>query len=253
MNTNFSFHRIGLLLRRDWIEYKRNIVYMLLSIVGVMIFFFWISNGQEAGQYTDSQHRFYILGSLGCLIYFFSFTERKVHRSKGLFLTLPSSTLEKFITLLLNGAIIFLIFNIVYWAGILVTSFFIPNYLTIDIATIQGNISSGRFANLNIAGFFFFIISMIFLSYITFKKHAFAIAMGGFLLLGGLITGTAYLVVQTMANSNPYTKGYCIYSEIYPMISAANILFDIFTPAMFIASAIVIYVAYLKLKEKELR
>ena len=96
----------------------------------------------------------------------------------------------------------------------------------------------------------FWIGSLMFLSYVTFKKYALGIACGGYILIVASIIGIVYLCISTL-NIQPGMDRFCYESS--PLYTTVYWLSFAFTPAFLIATLVVLYVAYLKLKEKELR
>ena len=92
--------------------------------------------------------------------------------------------------------------------------------------------------------------SLMFLSYVTFKKYALGIACGGYILIIASIIGIVYLCINIL-NIQPGMNSFCYESS--PFYTAVYWLSFAFTPAFLIATLVVLYVAYLKLKEKELR
>ena len=106
INTDFSLQRIGWLLRKDWIEHKKSIAYASGTFLIVLLPFLWL-NTKITGISESKQAGIYLLGSLGCFLYYCQFVGRKVHFAKGLYLTLPASTAEKYVALLLEAVFLF--------------------------------------------------------------------------------------------------------------------------------------------------
>lgn len=242
MNMHFSLQRISWLLRKDWIEHKKSILYALGTFVVVAFPFLWLNTTH--GGFSDSkQVAFYIVGSLGCFIYFCQFVGKKIHFSKGIYLTLPASTVEKYVTLLLEGVVLFATFNLLYWASLHLWSLVYPVFRPIDVATLyiqkQG------------ASVFVFVASLIFLSYLTFKKYPLAIALIGMAAAIGSVIGILMLIVKTQfthsfLSGDSWIDPNAIYSTVRFLTENINI-------AMGISLLIVLYIGYLKLKEKESR
>ena len=95
-----------------------------------------------------------------------------------------------------------------------------------------------------------FVGSLMFLSYVTFRKYALGIACGGYILIIASIIGIVYLYINIL-NIQPGMNRFCYESS--PLYTAMYWLSFAFTPTFLIATLVVLYVAYLKLKEKELR
>ena len=211
MKTDFSIQRINLLLRKDWIENKKKLAYGVLVILGVLFFFLLSSILWDTRFRTFT---LYVLGSLGTFIAFCSYVNLMIHRPRGLFLTLPASNQEKFAAILIEGIVVFLTYQVTFWTGTGIASMLIHIQ---PVAFKDITMPLQEFTMLAFVG------SLMFLSYVTFKKYALGIACGGF-----------------CYESSPF------YTAVYWLSFA-------FTPAFLIATLVVLYVAYLKLKEKELR
>ena len=218
MKTDFSIQRINLLLRKDWIENKKKLAYGVLVILGVLFFFLLSSI------LWDTRFRTFTLYELG-----------------GLFLTLPASNQEKFAAILIEGIVVFLTYQVTFWTGTGIASMLIhiqPVAFKDIIMTLQD------FTMLAFVG------SLMFLSYVTFKKYALGIACGGYILIIASIIGIVYLCINIL-NIQPGMNSFCYESS--PLYTAVYWLSFAFTPAFLIATLVILYVAYLKLKEKELR
>ena len=91
-----------------------------------------------------------------------------IHRPRGLFLTLPASNQEKFAAILIEGIVVFLTYQVTFWTGTGIASMLIhiqPVAFKDIIMTLQD------FTMLAFVG------SLMFLSYVTFKKYALGIAL----------------------------------------------------------------------------
>ena len=226
MKTDFSIQRINLLLRKDWIENKKKLAYGVLVILGVLFFFLLSSILWDTRFRTFT---LYVLGSLGTFIAFCSYV------------TLPASNQEKYAAILIEGIVVFLAYQVTFWTGTGIASMLIhiqPVAFKDIIMTLQD------FTMLAFVG------SLMFLSYVTFKKYALGIACGGYILIIASIIGIVYLCINIL-NIQPGMNSFCYESS--PLYTAVYWLSFAFTPAFLIATLVVLYVAYLKLKEKELR
>ena len=238
MDPTFSFKRIGLLLRKDWIEYKKKLMYAVLTIVGILLTFLILSTLRQEKMFHPLA--FYGFGLLGTLIGICRYTSLGVHRSKGLYLALPASNEEKFLTLLIEAVIMLAVFQVVFWTCIGVGSFFIP------IKPINVN---DIIIELPFFVLLLFISSLLFLSYITFRKYALGIAIGGFMCALASWVGIIYYFKDFLLDN----KGSFYYETATPLFKMETWLAQGFTPIFLIATLVVLYVAYLKLKEKELK
>ena len=196
MKTDFSIQRINLLLRKDWIENKKKLAYGVLVILGVLFFFLLSSILWDTRFRTLT---LYVLGSLGTFIAFCSYVNLMIHRPRGLFLTLPASNQEKFAAILIEGIVVFLTYQVTFWTGTGIASMLIhiqPVAFKDIIMTLQD------FTMLAFVG------SLMFLSYVTFKKYALGIACGGYILIIASIIGIVYLCINIL-NIQPGMNSFC--------------------------------------------
>lgn len=237
MDTYFSFNRIKYLLQADWIEHKKN---LLLSLGGVSLV--WISILYFVGLgsvKTNFQGAFFYIGGFITFIYYCYFISKKIHQPKGLYYTLPASNQEKYFALLLEGLLFFVVFALIFWLGLFIFKLFAPSFTMINISQLYHGISH--------IGLLLFVSSIIFLSHITFRKLALLISFAGIALYVLLFAGVSMKII-TMTTD--IFEPYFISSFAY---DAFGIMKQLFTPVLLIATIVVLYVGYLKLKEKELR
>ncbi|MDR1779432.1 MAG: hypothetical protein LBR50_01710 [Tannerella sp.] len=250
MKSKFSLQRIGLLIRADYIEQKRGFLLSMGIIFLVWIFLLWLTYGLGSSSDDAMQKLFLFTGSFCTLILFCRLAGNKLHRSKGMFLTLPANNTEKYTALLLDCVIFYAGFQVVYWAGIALGKIFMPSMPLIEITVNNG---SGFGETL-----LFLLASFIFLSYMTFRKYA-------FLKVVGWMISFEFIFLVTFVNFLKYSG---VADRIKPSLiegdQAVNNLERVITDGMpelltwsvwsfAIASVIVLYIAFLKLKEKELR
>lgn len=249
MNTKFSFSRIGILLRADWIEYKTSI----LLAIGVL-FLFCLSLLVPFPYNGDSMQRImliYGIGSLGTLLYFCKHTGRKVNKSRHLFLSAPANTFEKYSTLLIEYLICFLCFHIVFFASVFLRELFSSSGYVISFSQLLSSIYSHKAPVLAL----FFLSSLIFLSYLTFRKNALmkvlAIIMIFHFIFFNTIMAVFYLKGIKLMNSGFDDSSFIHANEQFSKhIEVATMIHN---PAMIILIIIVLYAGYLKLKTKEIR
>lgn len=237
MHTDFSLHRIRLLLKADWIEHRKSFLFGMGGLLIIWLFILFIIKIKT--QDIAPQAACFIIGGLITFIYFCRHAGRKVHTSMNIYYTLPASSLEKYTTLLLEGAMYFVTYIILFYAGLLLWKLIHPEALLLSLPktfTTNGTES----------GVLLFT-ALIFLSYMTFKKHAFLIAITGIAAFLGLLLGVFVRLMVKIA-------------DIYKNYFNSSFLFDTFdfmaswfAPVMLFSTLVVMYVAYLKLKEKELR
>ena len=243
MNDKISLQRIKLLLRADWIEHRTQVSFVIGSFLAAFIFFFLITLQGDATtkEFIRKQYFFYGLGLFGSFIYYCRYIGAKVHEPKGLFLTLPANTMEKFSAFLLEGFILIAVFHLLLWPALYVISLTVPGYSVISFFDIMRTFK----ISLPIIAF---LSSLVFLSYITFRKHAFpAVILAYTLLLGGTIFMIKKFVIEALGSQQG------VFTEMTPMYYTVNFLVRYHVIAFVAATLGILYIAYLKLKEKELR
>lgn len=242
MNLDFSLQRIGWLLRKDWIEHKKSIVYALGLFLAVVFPFLWL-NTKITGISDSKQILIYVLGSLACFFYFCQYVGKKIHFAKGIYLTLPASTGEKYVTFLLEGVFLFAAFNLLYGASLHLWSVIYPAVIPIDLSAI--------FERKPGSSLLFFAGSLVFLSYLSFKKYALGIALAGMGATLGLLVGMVAFLAKSQLENFFLADGLRINPDA--ISSTVDFIKENVTLAMSISILAVLYIGYLKLKEKELR
>lgn len=244
MKDTFNLNRIKLLLRADWIEYYKKGIYQIGSVLAGMALYFSLvlySNGN--GNLPRKQLVFFSIGIIVTLIYFCRYAGNKVHRSKGLFLTLPANNLEKYVTILVEGILLLTLFICTFWTGIFIIHIFIPYFPV--FAPWEMGISISYL-------FFTFLFSLFFLSYITFRKHAFVITVAGMAATVAVLVGIGFLIRYILIN---YVAVDGEIPETLQIVSKNTFIFlkDYHNYLLGAAVLFVFYLAFLKLKRKELR
>lgn len=243
MNNKISLQRIKLLLRADWIEHRAQVIFVVGSFLAALIVFFLLMQREEvtAKDFIRKQYFFYGLGLFYYFVYFCRYVGIKVHSSKGLYLTLPANTAEKFITLLLEGFILMALFLLLLWPALYGISLVASNPPVINPFEVMDTFKMAIPLTL-------FLASLAFLSYVTFRKYAFPIV---FLFYALLLGGTAFIIVRVVIETLRSQQG--IFTEMTPMYYTVNLLIHYQAYAFVAATLGILYIAYLKLKEKELR
>ncbi|MDR0748071.1 MAG: hypothetical protein LBF62_00690 [Tannerellaceae bacterium] len=235
MDTYFNLKRIGYLLQADWIEHRKSLLLCLggVSLVWIAILYF-AGPGDLA---TNHQRNFFYVGGLVTFIYYCRFAGKKIHQPKGLYYTLPASNQEKYFTLLLEGVLFFLAFTVVFWVWLFLFKLLAPAFSVIT--------PSGLYDGVTPTVLLVFISSVILLSHITFRKHATLIGFTGMALYVLLFAGVALKIVPAVIDGSVADAAY--------LRKAFKFMMQLFTPVMLATSIVVLYIGYLKLKEKELR
>lgn len=237
MDTNFSLYRIKHLLLADWIENKKSLL-LGAGVLFIILISILLLNDVNSGR-TNVQAAYFFIAGLSVFVYYCQFISKKVHKPKGIFYTLPANNAEKYLVFMLEGAIFFAGFFLIFWAGLFIIKLFIPHFVMIKMSELYHGISS--------IGMMAFLSSIIFLSYLTFRKHALLISFAGLGLYVALFSGALFKVLSMTADIR---QPYFISSFAF---DAFEFLKQYLTPALLVASVIILYIGYLKLKEKELR
>lgn len=243
MSNTFSLNRIKLLLRADWIEHHARISFHIGAVIAGMVVYFLIALN-SAGNINPERKQFlaFIFGFIGTLIYYCRYIGSKIHQPKGLFLTLPANTIEKYAVLLIEGILIVLLYQFTFWIGLYAISLFIPNFPVMNVWVIQNNFP------LSIGAFVF---SLLFLSFVTFRKHAFVIAICGYAVFITGLVGLIYVLSGMINGDMPCEINF--FAEMNPFMNTVSFLGKYYVYMFSSATLVVFYIAYLKLKEKELR
>lgn len=244
MKDNISLHRIKLLLRADWMKHKTYLLYAGVVYLVIAILLLVIAVREGNSNYGRSQSLFYWAPLFGYFIYYCRYVGMKVHREKGLSLTLPASTLEKYISLLLEGIILICGFHLFAIAASYGIKGLIPDYPALNIV----NLWSGSRA---LPSILILISAMNFLSYVTFRKYP-GLAMAGVFiaimaLIGLLVKSILYVPFEGATINN------ATFSEMTNTYYALEFLFEYHVVFLLSTSLVIMYIAYLKLKEKEIR
>ncbi|MDR0430495.1 MAG: hypothetical protein LBH58_08485 [Tannerellaceae bacterium] len=236
MNNNFSLQRIKYLLLADWIENRK---FFLLGAGALFI-------GLIAIQLLlgirsiETQLAYFYLGGFVVFVYYCQYISNKVHKSKGLFYTLPANNLEKYLSFLLEGLFFFVGFSCVFWIGLFMLKAFGGSFTIVKFSQLYMGVSD--------IGLLCLVPSILFLSHLVFRRYAMLISFAGislFVLLVGWIS-LKVLLVSVDYWSDPY-------SISNSALEALDFLMQSFTPALLVCSFVVLYVGYLKFKKKELR
>jgi hypothetical protein len=239
MNTYFNLNRIGYLLQADWIEHRKS---FLLSMGGSLLV--WITLLYFNGGGTEAQRLSFFLGELITFIYYCRFISKKIHQPKGLYYTLPASNQEKYFVLLFEGILFFLAFAAIYGLGLFLFKLFSPSFVMVSLFSL--------YAGTEPIGLLLVLLlsAIIILSHITFRKLATLIALMGTALYLLLLISTLVKVVSMVSSDGGFNL-----ANLTPEFALEASLFmkQLFVPVTLAATIVVLYIGYLKLKEKELR
>ncbi|MCM0717531.1 hypothetical protein NBH15_04505 [Parabacteroides sp. W1-Q-101] len=242
MHTNFSLQRIKLLLLADKTELFRQYFLSMLSYIAVtitylMIVKFVFHNEQQVEQKV---YFFYRIGLLLFFLFFCRFANQKVHQIKGQYLTIPASSTEKFAVLLTDGILLLLFFHILFYILLYIASFLITEIQALEANKIIGKVP---------ASIYIFIASTFFLGNIAFRKYANPVIVGSYALLIFALGVLARPILRAVRE--PQGDVYMI--ETTPLYYLYNFLTQYYGIILYVATLVVLYISYLKLKEKQIR
>jgi hypothetical protein len=232
MDTYFNLNRIGCLLRADWIEHRKSLLLCLGGVALVWIALLYFNEPYNAN--TSLQKAFFFIGGFVTFIYYCRFTGKKIHQPKGLYYTLPAGNEEKYFTLLLEGFLFFLAFAGIFWSGLLLFSLFTPDFSMIGLSEL--------YQDATLISLLLLLSSVIFLSYITFRKFALLIGVTGIVLYVSVYAGIWIKILDHRS-----------YLSLLFTNWEAGVAKQAGTQVLLVAAIVVLYIGYLKLKEKELR
>jgi len=228
MNNIFSLKRIGLILRIDWTENKRTLAVSMGLLLLSMILLIWDSS-------VVVQKTVFYLSALMSVIFFFSFVKKKIHKAKGLSLTLPASTLEKFTCLWIVGIFYFLTCTLMSLLVIQGLSLITGNF-AVSLSTLLSNVKHPSLA--------VFLTAWLFLSYVTFRKNAFLAGIASLILLIVILARLFWGIAQSgLASESMQEK----------MAGFFTFLGDHYSLVLYLLSAVLVYLSYLLLVKKQIR
>lgn len=233
MNVTFSLKRIGHILRADWIEYRQNLLLYSLAVLGgfvLLMYFNW------------KQVPVYHFVLLILAVSYCRFVNLKIHRSKGAYLSLPASTEEKYISLLLEGVFFFLAYQAVFWsaAGI-------DRVITGELIVKWQSLYNFP-AVFYLSNFLYFTILL--LCYVIFRKHALVIFLAGFI----TITGTmSYFFVKYFKDMIIEGEGKGVNINTDDFFVPFSYLESYYHVTTYLLIAIVLFLVYYKLRKKQVR
>ncbi|MDL2256136.1 hypothetical protein LJC44_07110 [Parabacteroides sp. OttesenSCG-928-G06] len=223
----FDIKRVGLILRTDWIMHKKQFFLVAGLLLVSFLFLLWEASRQQ-------QMAVFGFGLPITLYVYLKYIGKKIHYSKGLWLTLPATTLEKYVALLLIG--------VVY-----IAVFFFAYFFSLEVCHSLNEMVRIPLEGYSVPtigfGVILFHLAYYFLAFVIFRTFAFGIA---WLVEMGVIWLLALLVLLSK------DSWVSMYSSILPF----NILEPIADHLNIISYALAIilfYVAYLRLKKQQLR
>ena len=232
------------MLKADGIEYKKAFFLFTGLTVAVNLFLFL----QMA---IGFQAFLLVAGLFFTLTACYVFTGWKVHRAKHHFLTLPASTLEKFVEILivcliLLGVYLLIYTLLIYFAhlksgeAVWILSVF---HSDVDMTAIGMGISM-----------ILFICVFQFMCCIAIRKYSLVIGTLILIVYAMVIVYSTYLLfkIEGLDNMNNFHVDSGIFrsNAIFEMLNFVN---TYNTLCMCIAAVVLTYISFLKLKEKQIR
>ena len=244
MKNKFSFSRIGLMLKADWIEYNKAFLLFAGLLVAANLFLFL----QMARGF---QIFLFIAGIFSALTVFYIFTGWKVHRAKNRMLTLPANTLEKFVEILIIFLILFSVYFLIY--TILVYIAHLTSGEAIWLLSVFDNNADPTLIN-TVTGFVLFVCAFQFMCCIAIRKYALGVGTLFLFVYAMVIAYSTYLLVEVdgfnIDNKFNFHSGFI---RSNAMIEMMRFIYAYNTLCICIAAVVLIYISYLKLKEKQIR
>lgn len=242
MHTNFSLQRIKLLLLADKTELFRQYFLSMLSYIAFVIAYLVITKLLFHNEH-EAEQKIVLFHTLGVFLYFFffcRFVNQKVHQVKGQYLTIPASTVEKYIALLIEVTILLLFFHLLYHISIYFISLLISDFPAMGVNNILDKIP---------VSCYFFLASTLFLSNITFRKYADLIVIVSYSFLAFAFGILARPILRAVREP----QGDVCMIETTPLYYLYNFLIQYHGIILYAATLVVLYISYLKLKEKQIR
>lgn len=268
MNNQFSIKRIGLLLRTDFIMYKKSLLLYGCGIIAVLIFWMW-------SKPADKENTIFIQLFTYSILYFTAFAlyckyvQKKINLTPSQYFMVPASNAEKFTSLLLELFIInlfiiglFYISMLLWWILIhhpvqgLTPSF--SEFRIGDLAIVNIFNNPGNHPYLyTINTFLGVIMTLYMLGMFTFKRWAAPITLC-------IILGVGILLIYVFQDFISYVT-YPVSPSIFVSFSSNSIIYKnhytgllkfIVEYKTYVYSLIciwLIYIMYLKFTEKEQR
>jgi hypothetical protein len=185
------------------------------------------------GQGIKEQYILYTLGFIGTIVTFCRYVGEKIHRPRGLFLSLPANTIEKYAALLIEGGIIIILFHVISGLGCYMYHLYDKSFQILSIPYILNAFPLSAMA---------FVFSSVFLSCIIFRRYALPIVGSSYVFL--LLCSS---ILENVLRIHNFTD---MGIAIAPMTGYSIRFLDIF---FYIAALVCMYIAYLKLKKKEIK
>ncbi|MDR0536813.1 MAG: hypothetical protein LBH04_02005 [Tannerellaceae bacterium] len=251
--NQFSLRRISLILRADWLENRRTWLYTAAALLIGWVLLQWGSFGIYSSSKVDN---LFGLFGLIMLINYCRHVGRKLHRTKGNFLALPASNVEKYAAIILEGALFYLALLLFYGLAHLIVGLLLQAWVR-PLPTVVGGATFG-----SVVTALFFSVLML-LSYVSFPKRPLLIyvgAIGIYTIINVCIMlhigWESFSISFVTINSNPtgVTDSHDLAGINSTLFDAANRIMDAsFAYVLAAATLALMYIIYIKVKELEHR
>lgn len=272
MKIHFSLYRVGRLLKADFIESRKGLLYYSLIVIAcVVIYSRVILNTSQIITDATRISFLYTLGSIFTFIWICQFFHRKLNEKDGQYLLLPATHFEKFLSCAVELFIITFVYVSLFYIGMVLWNCLFYHFIqdtvfdyTDYIYNREWNMEfkKGKFIIYNFfttnrydkvpewfIPFTNLILYLYILGFVSFKKNSGLITT--------LLLGVTFLVlIYTSMDFLEYffSPVYQWYGIIYQnhYIGLNRIAYHL--PLLLnMLSIFIVYIIYLKFKEKELR
>lgn len=231
MDITFSLKRVGYIIHADWIEYRKNILYYSLTIFGCCFFLKYIYDWSPGGLY------FWMIFFIFMIFCFY--VNQKVFQAKKMFLSLPANTKEKLVSLLLEGTFLLLVNTVIFGLFVGVSKVITGEWI-VKWEYIRG-------IHLESIVYICFLLTLLLLLFVVFKKYiATTITVAGIFFTMFLLSfNSKHIEAKIRLGEGINIR------EFY--LGPFSNLESYYYLIMCMLMAIVLSLAYYKLKKKQIR
>ncbi len=260
-NNTFDFRRFGLLFRQYLIHNHKTLVYSLVGYSGVVFMVLFIaqlgSEGQPNGIGTFLPMLVAAVITFGLLHAGYSFPAFRSREKSFGYLTLPASSLEKFLfELVTRVALLLIVLPLLYWLMFNVqgwvfelfsrktefTSIGMSDFRAMDISPVNER----PWLQVVIIGGALLTFVLPFTGAAMFNKQPLVKTIFAVALIFLFYFGMAYIIIEPLGLHN-----YRVDESMWLVPNNDSQITTLFGVLMIAANLVMITVAYLKLKEKE--
>jgi hypothetical protein len=191
----------------------------------------------------------FVVGNLSILMCFYNYIGWKVHRSKSRILTLPASTIEKFVEMMFVGFILLCVYLLIYTSILGISHLISGESIWFLSDFLKANLTQLRI----VTGIVLFVSTFLLMCYFTFRRFPFGAGALFLISYASIISYTAYIFYKIEDydfNNFNFLNGFL---QSNAWLETMSFLNTYNTLGMCIASVVLLYISYLKLKEKQIR